>query len=68
MNADITDQIIIIYPPFVRCMIKTWNTMRQCINCSLFKHTYHTGRRKVLCNILIESGILMELASLIKAS
>ena len=67
MNADITDQIIITYPPFVKCMIKTLNTMAQCINYSLFKHAYHTGRRKVLCNIVIEFGIPMKLDSLIKA-
>ena len=27
MNVDITDQILITYPPIVRKMTKTWNTM-----------------------------------------
>jgi hypothetical protein len=66
MNGDITDQIMITYPPFVTYVTNTWNTMGQCINYLLFKHAYHTVRRKVLCNILIEFGIPMELASLIK--
>ena len=49
MNTDIIDQIIIMYPLFVRCVTKTWNTIGQCINYLLFKHAYQTVRRKVLC-------------------
>jgi hypothetical protein len=65
MNADITNQIMITYPPHVRYITKTWNTMEQCINYLLFKYAYHTVRRKVLCNILIEFGIPTELARFI---
>ena len=57
----------VIYYAFGKYLRKNGNTMKQCISSNIdFKEAYDSVRREALHNILIEFGVGMELARLLK--
>ena len=67
MDFDSTGQLLITYSAFVKYLRKV-GMQRSSASAvyRLFKKAYFSVRREVFCNILIEFGILMILARLIK--
>jgi hypothetical protein len=60
VGFDVTDQLLIRFPAFVRYWEKNGSTMRQYISYS------YTSRKPMIQYILIESGVPMKLVTLIK--
>jgi hypothetical protein len=58
VSFDITDQLPIIYSAFVKYLKKKWEYNEAVHQLFVdFKKAYHSFRREVLCNMLIEFGI-----------
>jgi len=67
VNFDATGQLLIKYYVFVRHLRKKWEYNEAVHQLFIgFKKAYNSVRREVLYNILIEFGIPMKLARLIK--
>ena len=68
VDFDVTVQLLIIYPAFVKCLRKKWE-YNEVVHQILveFKKDSDSIRREVLYNILIEFGIPMKLVRLIKS-
>jgi hypothetical protein len=60
---DVTDQLLTRVSAFVRYRKKNGNTIRRYID---FKNAYNLVRKELLCTIVIEFGVPMELVRLIK--
>jgi len=67
VDFDATDQLLIIYFVFVKCLRKKWEFSETVQNLFMdFKEAYDSVRREVFYNILVGFGIPMKLARLIK--
>jgi hypothetical protein len=67
VDFDATGQLLIIYPAFIKYLKKKWKCKEAMHKLFIdFKNTYGSVRRDVLYNILIEFGVPMKLAGLIK--
>ena len=66
LDSDATGQLLIIYSAFVIYFRKKWEYTEAVHQLFIaFKKTYDSVRREVLCNMLIEFGVLMKLVRLI---
>jgi hypothetical protein len=62
VGFNVTDQLLIRFTAFVKYWKKNGSTMRQYIRLFIdFKKAYHSVRKEVLCNILIEFWVPMKL-------
>jgi hypothetical protein len=66
VDFDATDQLLIIHSPFVKKCIKMGTHEAVCQLFIDFKKAYDSIRTEVLYDILIEFGIPIKLARLIK--
>jgi hypothetical protein len=67
VDFDITGQLLIIYSAFIKYLRKKWEYNEAVHQLFIdFKRACDSVRREVLHNILIEFGIPMKLARLIK--
>ena len=66
VDFDAIGQLLTIYSAFIKYFRKNGKTMKQCINYFYTSRKLIIIRREVLYNILIEFGIPMKLARLIK--
>jgi hypothetical protein len=62
VGFDVTDQLLIRFPAFIRYWRKNWECNETVHQLFIdFKKAYDSVRSEVLCNILIEFGILTKL-------
>ena len=66
MGFDVSDQLLIINSAFVMFLGKEWNTMRQCINYLWTSRKTDSVKMEVMCNILFQFGIPVEMVKVIK--
>jgi len=66
VDSEATSQLLVIYSAFIK-YLKKWEYSEAVHQLFIdFKKAYDSFRSEVLCNILIEFGILMKLVWLIK--